>query len=186
MADVRFALPAWLADLNAADIVLPDPAARAGFAVDLSRRNVAQGTGGPFGAAVFERDTGRLIAAGVNLVTTANVSVLHGEMVALMCAQQRLGSYDLGRGPHATELVTSCEPCAMCYGAVPWSGVRRLICAAREADARAVGFDEGDKRDDWQACLERRGIAVLRDLHRDEAAQVLRDYQSRGGAIYNG
>jgi len=186
MADFSFSLPAWLAELASADIVLPDPAARAGFAVDLARRNVRNGTGGPFGAAIFERDTGRLIGAGVNLVTTAGSSILHAEMVALMCAQKRFGSYDLGSGPHATELATSCEPCAMCYGAVPWSGVKRLICAARDTDARAVGFDEGDKPANWQACLEKRGIAVLRDLHREDAAQVLRDYQTGGGKIYNG
>jgi tRNA(Arg) A34 adenosine deaminase TadA len=186
MTTLGFALPVWLDALNAADIVLPEVGARAAFAVDLARRNVQAGTGGPFGAAVFERDTGRMLAAGVNLVATARCSVLHAEMVALMTAQARLGQYDLAAGPHALELVTSCEPCAMCYGAIPWSGVKRLICCARDEDARAVGFDEGDKRDDWRACLERRGVAVLCDLHRDDAAQVLRDYQTGGGAIYNG
>ena len=37
---------------------------------------------------------------------------------------------------------------------------------------------------DWVGELERRGIAVVRDLHRDEACAVLRDYGQSGGVRY--
>ena len=113
------------------------------FVVDLARRNVEHGTGGPFAAGVFERDTGGLIAIGVNMVEPSQTAVAHAEMVAITLAGRAVGSFDLSvRG--ATELVASTEPCAMCLGAVPWSGVRRLVCGATDADAREVGFDEGD------------------------------------------
>ena len=74
----------------------------------------------------------------------------------------------------------------MCLGAIPWSGVRRVVCGARDADARAVGFDEGDKPTDWVAGLMRRGIDVQRDVCRAAATQVLRDYVAGGGVFYNG
>ena len=74
----------------------------------------------------------------------------------------------------------------MCLGAVPWSGVRRLVCGAREEDAAAVGFDEGEKPAAWVAALERRGIAVVRDVCRRDAADVLKAYRAAGSPIYNG
>ena len=63
--------------------------------------------------------------------------------------------------------------------------MRSLLCGARAEDARAVGFDEGEKPADWPAALERRGISVGRDVLREEAAAVLRRYAEGGGEIYN-
>jgi tRNA(Arg) A34 adenosine deaminase TadA len=83
------------------------------------------------------------------------------------------------------ELVSSTEPCAMCLGAVVWSGVRRLVCGARERDARAVGFDEGPKPEPWIGALAARGIAVLRDVGREASVRVLEQYAAQGGVIYN-
>ncbi|MEQ1844317.1 MAG: nucleoside deaminase, partial [Nitrospira sp.] len=82
-------------------------------------------------------------------------------------------------------LVTSCEPCAMCYGAILWSGVRNVVCAARGSDAAAIGFDEAPKPKNWVATLEDRGISVTRSLCRDEAIAVFQRYQQTGGRIYN-
>lgn len=155
------------------------------FVIDLARRNAAA-EGGPFAAAVFERETGRLVAAGANRVLASRSSLAHAEMVALALAQQRLASHDLGAPELPVhELVSSVEPCLMCLGGVLWSGVRALVCGARDEDARAVGFDEGPKPGDWIAQFEQRGIAVERDLLRAEAIAVLRDYAAAGGCIYN-
>lgn len=180
-------MPAWLAHHAAAHALLPDDAQRMRFVIDAARRNVAAGSGGPFAAAVFERDSGRLVALGVNLVTSAGLAVMHAEICALSLAERALGGYDLGApGRPAHELVTSAEPCAMCLGAIPWSGVRRVVCGATDADVRAIGFDEGDKRDDWRARLEARGVTVVTGVERATAVTVLRDYAARGGTIYNG
>jgi tRNA(Arg) A34 adenosine deaminase TadA len=73
----------------------------------------------------------------------------------------------------------------MCLGAIPWSGVRHVICGARGEDACAIGFDEGAKPDDWIGALASRGIEVTRDVLRDEARAVLNHYHTTGGRIYN-
>jgi tRNA(Arg) A34 adenosine deaminase TadA len=183
---IAFALPDWVRDRADSVGPLAGDEARMRFVIDLSREQVVRGTGGPFAAAVFESATGRLVAPGVNLVEHARNSVLHAEVVALMLAEQRLGSYSLSAaGLPPLELVTSSTPCAMCLGAVLWSGVRRLVCAARTEDVRAIGFDEGPVYPDSFAHLERRGIAIVRDVCRDEAARVLREYAKSGGLIYN-
>lgn len=181
---IQFELPAWLAAAwPAPGAVLATAEERMRLAIDLAQRNVEQGGGGPFGAAVFDLGSGRPIALGVNLVLAQRCSVLHAEIVALVSAQRALGTHDLGGGA-GCELVTSVEPCAMCLGAVPWSGVRSLVCGARDEDARAVGFDEGHKPADWRAGLTARGIRVTCDVLRAESAAVLQRYQQRGGVIY--
>jgi tRNA(Arg) A34 adenosine deaminase TadA len=182
---VTLGLPAWVEELDL-DREYPTQEERMRLVVELSRLNVERGTGGPFGAAVFDLSTNRLVAPGMNLVVPSNCSVAHAEMVAIMVAQQVVGDFDLGgAGRPAYELLASTEPCAMCFGATPWSGVRRLVCGARDEDARAVGFDEGAKLSEWALALEERGIAVERDVLREEAAAVLRHYGESGGEIYN-
>jgi len=186
--EVRLRLPGWIgAFLPPRSRAYDDPEDRMRLVVALARENVERGSGGPFAAAVFDMRTGRLVAPGVNLVVAARWCGAHAEMVAFAMAQQILGSHDLGgpgMPPH--ELVTSVEPCAMCLGAAAWSGVRRIVCGAREEDARAIGFDEGPKMRGWKAALEGRGIEVVRDILRGEARGVLRAYRARGGIIYNG
>ncbi|MCO6042410.1 nucleoside deaminase [Aeoliella sp. ICT_H6.2] len=185
---LQVALPTWVESfLPAADHVFETVEERMQLAIDLARRNIEQGTGGPFGAAVFDLHHGTLLAPGVNIVVTSRWSGAHAEMVAFAIAQQLAGSHDLGsEQDRHYEIVTSCEPCSMCFGATPWSGVKRLVCGATEADARAIGFDEGPKPADWVQELESRGIEVLEGIHRQQAAQVLRDYATTGGYIYNG
>jgi tRNA(Arg) A34 adenosine deaminase TadA len=184
---VTLGLPGWVEELlSDPERTYPTEEDRMRLVVELSRLNVERGTGGPFGAAIFERETGRLLAPGMNLVVPSSCSVAHAEMVAIMIAQQVVGDFDLGsEGKPAYELYASTEPCAMCFGATPWSGVRGLLCGARDEDARAVGFDEGAKLPDWITALEERGISVKRDVLREDAARVLRDYANSGGEIYN-
>jgi hypothetical protein len=122
--------------------------------IELSRLNVGQGTGETFGAGVFDLETNRLITPGVNLVTTANLSAAHAEIVAIMVAQQVVRLFDLGGPGHPPyELVASTEPCAQSRrgcardpgttGRVPRGGrgctpkLRRSggeICNARQGD----------------------------------------------------
>ena len=183
---IEIRLPKWMAPLiTERGHGLTSVESRMRFVIELAGANVEHRTGGPFGAAIFEPDSGRLIGAGVNLVESSNCSIAHAEMIAIVTAQQTVGHYDLGRGPALYELVTSAEPCAMCLGAIPWSGVRRVVCAARGEDACEIGFDEGSKPADWVGALRSRGIEVIRDLLRAEAQAVLRRYTQTGGLIYN-
>jgi tRNA(Arg) A34 adenosine deaminase TadA len=185
-AELVLSLPAWLRDeLGPEDRRFDGVEERMRFAIALARQNVEQRTGGPFGAAVFEANSGRLVSAGVNRVEASNCSLAHAEMLALALAQQALGTYDLGSDKTVYELATSAEPCAMCLGAIPWSGVRRVICGARGADVAAIGFDEGVKPRDWVGALRTRGIEVVRNVLRREAQAVLQRYADRGGHIYS-
>ena len=180
-------LPGWTQTaLAKTERTFPTAQDRMRLVLKLAHLNIEHQTGGPFGAAIFESRTGRLVAVGVNLVESANCSIAHAEMVAIALAQQAVGNYDLGSEQGKShELVTSTEPCAMCLGAIPWSGVQSVVCGARDEDARQIGFDEGAKPANWVESLQSRGIDVKQDVLREEAKAVLLDYQKQGGLIYN-
>jgi len=176
-------LPHWLEDfIDAWREPLETEEQRMHLAVTLAAENVRHHTGGPFGAIVVEEQGSRLLGVGVNLVTALELSIAHAEMVAISLAQSATGNWNLGACGDV-QLVTSCEPCAMCFGAVPWSGVSSMIWGAGKEDAETAGFDEGDKPRDWVESLERRGIRIRGGILREEASAVLAHYAKKDGAI---
>jgi tRNA(Arg) A34 adenosine deaminase TadA len=187
LPEIVIRYPAWVEDLVDGDTHYATMEGRMRLAIEVARRNIEEDTGGPFGAAIFEAESGRLVALGVNLVMPLSNSVLHAEMVAFMMAQQRLGSYTLAlpEGPEH-ELYTSCEPCAMCLGATHWSGVRRVVFAATRQDAQDINFDEGPVFPASYEYLRHRGISFVPGLLREEGRAVFDLYVQRGGMIYNG
>lgn len=182
--EIRLGYPDWIDEVVDWDRPLATDLERMRLAVALSRENTLRGQGGPFGAVIVESDSGRIVAAGMNLVIPQQNSMLHAEVVALMLAEARVGGYSLGSRPH--DLVSSCDPCAMCLGAVLWSGVARLVCGADREDAERIDFDEGPVFTASYEYLRQRGIEVIRGVCRDEAREVLDLYRRRAGPIYNG
>jgi tRNA(Arg) A34 adenosine deaminase TadA len=183
---VQVEYPPWVDDVVNWNRRYATDEDRMRLAIAVARENVMRDTGGPFGAAIFERDTGRVVAVGMNSVVRLNNSTLHGEIVAFMMAQQRVGSYTLSApGVPTHDMYTSCEPCAMCLGATLWSGVKRVIYGAAREDAARLEFEEGPVFEASYQYLEERGLEVVGPLLRDEAREVLDLYRARRGTIYN-
>lgn len=185
---VILSTPDWFRERTA---LLPeriaDPAARMRLVLKFARINVEEDTGGPFAAGVFERDTGRIVALGVNRVVATGCSSAHAEVMALSLAQQRLATYDLGgAGLPEHELMVNWRPCAMCYGALLWSGVRHLTIAGSGPELEELtGFDEGPIHPDWKTELAARGITVDEGLLRDEALDLFAWFRDSGRVVYN-
>jgi len=191
--EYRVALPAWIDD-ELADVpaVVPDREDRMRLVHRLADRNWREGNGGPFAALVAERDTGRIVSVGVNVVLASGVSSAHAEVVALGLAQMATGGWDLGAtGLPLHELVVNWRPCVQCYGATLWSGVRGLVVAGEGPELEEITtFDEGPLGTDWAEQFEARGIEVVGDVLRDEALTVFRDYRKAvdgadGIVVYN-
>ncbi len=184
--EIHISCPAWVEELIEPDAVYKSDDRKIELVIRLSRENVMRETGGPFGAAIFEADSGRLVSVGVNLVVPLNNCTLHGETVAIMMAQARLQTWTLAAENGVRhELFTSCEPCAMCLGATLWSGVKRLVFAATREDALRLNFEEGPVFPESYTYLADRGIDIVGGLRREEAKEVLELYVSRRGLIYN-
>ena len=184
--EVRLSLPEWVIEVcNPSDRFVTD-VDKMRLAIALSRENVRRGTGGPFGAAVFKATDHSLVSVGVNVVELLRNSAMHAEVFALMLAEQSMNSHTLKlRSAPPFELFTSCAPCAMCLGAILWSGVRRVVCGARREDAMRIGFDEGPVFPESIKYLEDRGIRIVNEVLATEAVEILELYRSQKGSIYN-
>ncbi len=182
-------LPDWVpAELLQLPEFLPDLEARMAAVLRFARLNTKNQTGGPFAAGVFEHDSGRLIVIGVNRVVPLSCSSAHAEIMALSLAQQRLGVYDLGGpGMPAHQLVVNWSPCAMCFGAVLWSGIRSLVVAGADSEMEAItGFDEGPMPEQWRKELAKRGIELVEGMLREEALADFRTFAASNPIVYNG
>jgi tRNA(Arg) A34 adenosine deaminase TadA len=184
---VHIEYPAWVQEIIEWDQLYHTDQDRMRLAIRVARENVERGSGGPFGAAIFEAGSGRLVSVGMNSVVRLNNCTLHGEMFAFMMAQQRVGSFTL-KSPSlpAHELFTSCEPCAMCLGTTLWSGVQRVVYGATREDASRLNFEEGPVFPESYEYLEDRGIEIVRNVMREEARAILELYRAKSGKIYNG
>jgi tRNA(Arg) A34 adenosine deaminase TadA len=104
-------------------------------AIALSLENIKKG-GGPFGAVIVK--DGKIIATGVNRVTSNNDPTAHAEITAIRKAAGKLKNFDLS----GCEIYTSCEPCPMCLGAIYWAHLDKMYFANTKADAQNAGFDD--------------------------------------------
>lgn len=91
------------------------------MAIDLAVENVKNG-GGPFGAVIVK--DGKVLATGVNRVTTNNDPTAHAEVTAIRNACSKLSTFDL----EGSTIYSSCEPCPMCLGAIYWAHISHLYC----------------------------------------------------------
>ncbi|EEW50598.1 cytidine and deoxycytidylate deaminase zinc-binding region [Corynebacterium efficiens YS-314] len=105
-------------------------------AVELSRRGMEAGQGGPFGAVIARGD--RIIAEAYNTVLATKDPTNHAEIVAIRSAARVLGTVDLT----GCELYVNAQPCPMCAGAVYWARLERVYFANTAAESARIGFDD--------------------------------------------
>ncbi len=186
--EFTLSLPDWaVQELKRLPSHLPTLEERMAAVIRFSRLNFENNTGGPFAAGVFERDSGKLVVIGVNRVVSSNCSSAHAEIMTLSLAQKMLGTYDLGGpGMPGYQFVVNWRPCAMCFGATLWSGVRSLVIAGSGTELEAItGFDEGPVHPEWENELAKRGIELVNNVLREEALQVYRDFAASNKLVYN-
>ncbi|MEF2976304.1 nucleoside deaminase [Subtercola sp. YIM 133946] len=95
-------------------------------AIAVSKSAVAAGNH-PFGA-VLTDPAGTVVLTAENTVTTENDCTGHAETNLVRLAWREIGAERLA----GYSLYTSCEPCAMCSGAIYWSGIGRVVYAMSE------------------------------------------------------
>jgi tRNA(Arg) A34 adenosine deaminase TadA len=181
-------LPQWAIDkVQELPPVMPNVEQRMETVLFFAGANFKNDTGGPFAAAVFEEASGRLVSIGVNRVVPSNCSTAHAEIMALSLAQAQLQTYDLGGpGMPSHQLVVNWCPCAMCFGAVLWSGIRSLVIAGAGSQLEAItGFDEGPIHPQWRQELEKRGITLQEDVLHEQAVAQFEEFAASGRPVYN-
>lgn len=139
-------------------------------AIRLSIENVDSGKGGPF-AAVIVKD-GKIIATGVNEVTSTNDPTAHAEVVAIRNACKSLNAYQLD----GCEIYCSCEPCPMCLGAIYWAKASKIYFANTKEDAAAIDFDDNFIYREIALPFKNRQLKTEQLLH-EEALQAFEQWE---------
>jgi len=125
----------------------------------------------PFGALVVAGD-GTVVAEAINAFGWPNGDATgHAELIAVREASRRTPPERLAKAT----LYTSAEPCAMCAGAVYWSGISRVAYALSEARLLQLTGDHPENPTLALPCREvfsrgQRRIEVLGPALEDEAA----------------
>ena len=141
-------------------------------ALELARRGVEQGHGGPFGAVVVIDD--RIVGEGWNRVVQLNDPTAHAEIIAIRSACEASDAFHL---LNAT-LYTTCEPCPMCMGAIYWARIGRLIFGATARDANDIGFSDQWIKDELRKPLENQRIQIGQRLE-SECKHLLQAWWQR-------
>ncbi len=145
-------------------------------AIQISLDNVLSGQGGPFGAVIVK--DGRIIAEGVNRVTTAHDPTAHAEVVAIRAACAKIGGFELTD----CEIYTSCEPCPMCLGAIYWARLARIYFGNLAADASKIGFDDSFIYHEFGKPFPLRSIPMVQ-MMREQALAAFRAWQEKPNKI---
>ncbi|WP_353814795.1 nucleoside deaminase [Agromyces sp. SYSU T00266] len=117
--------------MSGADGISDGDLARLRRCVELARAARERGDH-PFGSVVVTAD-GRVVE-GMNTVVTRRDPTGHAETNVVRAAAASLDQAELS----TATLYTSTEPCAMCSGAIYWSGIPRVVFALSEAGLREI------------------------------------------------
>jgi len=134
----------------------------------------------PFGSLIVNEHGQTVVAARNNAVRPAGEPTQHAEMLACSQAGKLLQEADLAQ----CTLYTSTEPCAMCAGAIYWTGIGRVVFALAEKGLlRYTGSHEQNPTLDLP-CREvfargQRPTIVLGPLLEEEAASVHEGFWTR-------
>ena len=145
-------------------------------AIELSKSNMDNNIGGPFGAVIVK--DGKIIGEGANKVTSANDPTAHAEVVAIREACKNLDNFSL----QGCTVYTSCEPCPMCLSAIYWARIDRVYYANTQKDAANIDFDDSFLYQQVALPPQSRTLPAL-PLLREEAVKVFEEWKNKTDKI---
>lgn len=105
------------------------------LAIKEARKNIRTMEGGPFGACIVKGE--KVLALARNTVLISDASS-HAEINAIRLASKKIKSFDLS----GCVIYSTTEPCPMCFAAIHWAKIDKVIFGTNIKDAAGVGFNE--------------------------------------------
>jgi tRNA(Arg) A34 adenosine deaminase TadA len=145
------------------------------LAIDKARQGVDQGQT-PFGACIVK--DAQVVVCVHNVVWATTDITAHAEVHAIREACRLLGTIDLS----GCEIFATCEPCPMCFAAIHWARISRIVYGARIEDAREIGFHELEISNQAMKEIGQSPIELVGDVLRDEAVELFRYWREKNGS----
>jgi tRNA(Arg) A34 adenosine deaminase TadA len=154
-----------------------DDASSMKIALDACREGIDHGQT-PFGACIVR--AGKVLAVAHNCVWADTDVSAHAEIVALRRACRAAGHVHLD----GATIYSTTEPCPMCFTAIHWAKIGRIVCGARIEDARRFGFNELPITNRQMKDAGRLEIELVPDVMREQAISLFELWQDRKGQAY--
>ena len=107
-----------------------------GLAIRSAQEGIQKSEGGPFGAVIVRGR--RVIAVAHNEVLKKHDATCHAEINAIRIASKKLKRFDL----FDCVIYSTTEPCPMCFSAIHWARIAKVIFGTKIADVQKRGFHE--------------------------------------------
>jgi guanine deaminase len=142
------------------------------LAIKKAREGIANGQT-PFGACIVK--AGEVIACEHNRVWQETDITAHAEIVAIRGACKKLGTIDLS----GCEIYATTEPCPMCFSAIHWARIGKIIFGTGIQDAMDAGFSELSISDNEMKSRGKSPVKVVGNFMREENLELFRAFNER-------
>ena len=146
------------------------------LAIEKTRQGIRLGQT-PFGACIVRAD-GSIASCEHNTVWKTTDITAHGEIQAIRTACQLMGGIDLS----GCTIYSTTEPCPMCFSAIHWAKIRRIVFGASIDDARTAGFNELMVSNDIMKRESKSGVEIEPGCLRQECAGLFQEWLESGRA----
>ena len=144
-------------------------------AIDEALENLPAMDGGPFGACLVRG--AEVLAVAHNTVLKDQDPTCHAEMNAIRLTARKLQGYNLS----GCEIYSTTEPCPMCFAAIHWARIGRLIYGAAIIEVARLGFNELILGSRQMQELGRSPVAIYPGFLADECRQLLAEWARMPG-----
>ncbi|MBU2637964.1 MAG: nucleoside deaminase [Nanoarchaeota archaeon] len=132
----------------------------------------------PFGACIVKK--GKVIVCEHNVVWKTTDSTAHAEVNAIRQACKKLKTIDLS----GCVIYSTTEPCPMCYSAIHWARIKRIVFGASIADAKKAGFNELQISNKIMKKLGKDKIKIESGLLKEECVELFSLWKKHKGKAY--
>jgi len=139
------------------------------MAIATARAGMARGQT-PFGAVIVKH--GEVISDVHNVVWKTTDITAHAEVHAIREACKKLNTIDLS----GCTIYSTCEPCPMCFSAIHWAKIDRIVFGARIEDAEEAGFNELSISNEEMKEKGNSPVALTTDFMREENRRVFQEF----------
>lgn len=141
------------------------------LAIDRAKNNFTMMAGGPFGATIVKN--GEIVAVAANSVLEDDATC-HAEMNAIRAASKQLGTHDLSE----CTIYSTTEPCPMCFSAIHWAKIERIVYGTTISDVAKLGFNELSISNDEMKSQGGSPVEIFPDFMRKECHAMLEEWQT--------
>ncbi|HPR62865.1 MAG TPA: nucleoside deaminase [Thermoanaerobaculia bacterium] len=142
-------------------------------AIDAAGKGILRGQT-PFGACIVK--DGNVIVSAHNRVWESRDITAHAEVVAIRKACRILDSIHL----EGCSIYSTCEPCPMCFSAIHWARVDRIVFGASIEDAEMAGFNELPISNETLKDLGQGSVQIVSGCLREECRALFTSWKASG------